>query len=160
MLFIFTGVDYAPTVQDYSIIANLQNDANRVININLPSPVFARGRIYQIRLIQSPGSTTSNCIFDRERFGTAFNIAPSNADKGYVAIKDYNGDLITCLYEYSATVHNGGSIQADVVNIFKNFLTLSSTDSYYSASRTSITIQSTGNRWIVIGENLTIDQHK
>ena len=159
MPFVFTGADYAPSAQDYSIIANLQNDANRVININLPSPVFARGRIYQIRLIQSPGSTTSNCIFDRERFGTAFNIAPSNADKGYVAIKDYNGDLITCLYEYSAILRNG-SIIADVVNIFKSILTLSSTDSYYSASRTSITIQSTGNRWIVIGENLTIDQHK
>jgi hypothetical protein len=165
MPFVFTSVDYAPSTQDYTIIANLQGDANKVININLPSPVLARGRIYQMRLIQSPGATTRNCIYDRERFGPVFNQSILPTDKGYVAIKDYNGDLITCLYEYAVQRCNNGipvPIIGSILESVIGFVTGSPIVgcAYYNASRTSITIQSTGTRWIVVGENLVVDQYK
>lgn len=166
MPFLFTGTDYSATPQDYTIIANLQSDENKVININLPSPVFARGRINQIKLIQSPGANTRNCIFDREKFGPVFNQPPIfSTDKGYVAIKDYNGDLITCLYEYSAQKCGGGGALLNPIGAFESVLGYITGNpvtncAYYSASRTCITIQSVGTRWIVIGENLAIDQYK
>ena len=153
MPYIAVSNDYIPSEQDYTIIVNLQNDANKVININLPSPLLATGRIYNIKIIQSPGANTNYCMYDRERFGLEFNNIPSVSAKGYAAIKDYNGSLITCLFEYSS--YSFISPILDPTNIYSL-----NQDKRYSSSRTSISIQSIGNRWIVIAENFSICQYK
>jgi hypothetical protein len=142
--FRFIGADYTPTEQDHTIIANMQEDGNKVINITLPPPALARGRVYIIRGIQFPKAVSTffgsfqNQRFRYEREDNWTGGEPSSTDKGYIAIKDSNGELITCLFKQWTS--------------FGGFLIFGGATSD-AEQRTCITIQSIGTRWIVTAEN-------
>ncbi len=130
------NADYTPTELDYSIIVNMQDDANRIININLPSPALARGRIYNIKVIGCPLANTDYVRYDRDRSYANFFNYPGPGSSGFVAIKDANGDLITCLFEFFYTFHRGFNADTD-----------------FRSSRTFATLQSIGTRWVMIADN-------
>jgi DNA-binding beta-propeller fold protein YncE len=137
--FKFINSDYTLTDQDYTIIANMQTDPNKIINITLPSPGTCRGRIYSIRATGMPLSNTANPRYEAEdmwQYG-----APCCGDKGYVAIKQSNGTFVTGLFKYSS--YNDTSDPLGLVGGVTQ----------QSEQRTNVTIQSVGTRWVVISDN-------
>jgi hypothetical protein len=134
--FVQVSSNYTPTDQDYSIIVNMQEDENRIITINLPSPISSRNREYNIKVIGCPLSNTDNVRFDRDRAYPNFYNLPAFGSKGYVAIKDNNGDLITCLFENYFIQSNGVLSQIT-----------------FRSSRTYVTLQAIGTRWVILEDN-------
>jgi hypothetical protein len=134
--FVQVSSDYSPTENDHTIIVNMQEDENRIININLPSPALARGRIYKIKVIGAPLANTDYVRYDRDRAYQNFYNYPGPGSSGFVAIKDANGDLISCLFEFYYVFQRG-------INAFTT----------YRSSRTFATFQSIGTRWVMITDN-------
>lgn len=73
----YVSDNYTLTDNDHILYCDLENDANRTINVNLPAPSAAReGRVYTILVLNAPTVTPGN----------------AQANKGVVAILGTHGD--------------------------------------------------------------------
>jgi hypothetical protein len=138
--FTIINANYTPTDNDHTIFVNMENDDNKIVRINLPSPALCRGRIYKIRAMRLGLTNSLGLSFDGGD-GNVNSCCPPNASaRGYVGIYDNANNPITFLYD---AFYPSGFLFGDS----------------YRTARTNITIQSIGIRWIVVDDNYYQDQY-
>jgi hypothetical protein len=130
------------TDDDYTVIADMQTDQNRVILVTLPDPTTCKGRIYTVKannMLDTKGPLLSPGSKDESSDRPFLYNPPQNTNSGYVGIRLPNGDIVVSLFKQADTRTTSNIVVAEYARSF-------------------VTYQSTGAGWKMIQDNLNYYQ--